>query len=325
MDLGWGLALAEMSRFMTQVPDFARLIEAMSDGMYVVDRTRTITFWNGAAARITGYSEENAVGRRCGDGMLNHIDESGGPMCGTHCPLVATMQDGKTRSTRAYAHHRDGHLVPVRVTAGVLRDESGEIVGAVETFTDDSALAETEKRLEATEQLAMSDPLTGLGNRRFMDQRLKERLSVASVQGSFAVIVVDLDHFKAINDSYSHAKGDEVLSVVARSLRTMVRTGDDVTRFGGDEYVIVTGPMSEDALEAFATRVCIAVNKSWIKDGTSRVPVTASVGATLSRENDTPESLVLRADRALYEAKQNGRDTFALAPPDSDDKATVGA
>lgn len=296
--------------------DHAKLIEAMADGMYVVDRTRTITLWNGAAERITGYDAASAVGRRCGDGMLNHIDESGAPMCGTHCPLLATMEDGQTRTARVYAHHRDGHLVPVRVTAGVLRDESGEVVGAVETFADDSALAASEKRLEETENLAMTDPLTGLGNRRFMNQRLAERLSVAGPQGKFAVLVVDLDHFKTINDSHSHATGDDVLSVVARSLSTMVRTGDDVTRFGGDEYVIITGPMSEDALEAFATRVCIAVNKSWIKDGPSRVPVTASVGATLSRETDTPETLVLRADRALYEAKRSGRDTFALSPPD---------
>lgn len=309
---------------MSQAIDPAQLVEAMSDGIYVVDPERTITFWNAAAERITGYSKEDAVGRHCGDGMLNHIDESGAPMCGTHCPLLATIEDGQTRSTRAYAHHRDGHLVPVQITAAAVRDETGEIVGAVETFTDASAMKATEKRLEATEQLAMTDPLTGLGNRRFMDRRLKERLSVASAEGRFAVLIVDLDHFKTINDTHSHSTGDDVLAVVARSLSAMVRTGDVVTRFGGDEYLIITGPMSVDALEAFAIRVCIAVNKSWIKDGASRVPVTASVGAALSREGDTPESLVARADRALYEAKERGRDTFALAslePGDDEEDA----
>lgn len=105
--------------------DPARVIEAMPDGLFVVDRTRTITFWNGAAARITGYSEENAVGRRwgkeCSTTSMNPV------VRGTHCPLLATMQDGKTRSTRAYAHHRDGHLVPVRVTASVGATLSREI------------------------------------------------------------------------------------------------------------------------------------------------------------------------------------------------------
>jgi len=139
------------------------------------------------------------------------------------------MEDGETRTTRAYAHHSDGHLVPVRVTAGALRDESGEIVGAVETFTDDSAMKATELRLKTTEQLAMTDPLTGLGNRRFLEERLEARLRLADAKGSFAVLVVDLDHFKAVNDTHSHAKGDDVLSVVARSLSTMVRSGDDVS------------------------------------------------------------------------------------------------
>jgi len=314
-----GDRIVEKSGTMGEAIDHARLIEAMSDGIYVVDRTRTITFWNGAAERITGYSKDTAIGRECGDGMLNHIDESGAPMCGTACPLLETMEDGQTRSARVYAHHRDGHLVPVRVTAAALRNEEGEIVGAAETFTDDSAMTATEKRLEATEQLAMTDPLTGLGNRRFMDKRLKERLSAANAEGRFAVLVVDLDHFKAINDTHSHSTGDDVLSVVARSLRTMVRTGDVVTRFGGDEYVIITGPMADDTLEAFATRICIAVNESRIQAGPSRVPVTASVGAALSRDGDTPESLVSRADRALYEAKRGGRDTFALASLEADD------
>jgi diguanylate cyclase (GGDEF)-like protein/PAS domain S-box-containing protein len=306
---------------MNESIDHAKLIEAMSDGMYVVDQSRTITFWNGSAERITGYDQDNAIGRRCGDGMLNHIDEAGNPMCGTHCPLLATMEDGQTRSTRAYAHHRDGHLVPVRVTAGALRDESGEIVGAVETFTDDSAMKATERRLEETERLAMTDPLTGLGNRRLMEERLEARLRLAPTKGSFAVFFVDLDHFKSINDTHSHATGDDVLSVVGRSLSTMVRTGDDVTRFGGDEYVIITGPMSEGALEAFATRVCIAVSKSWTDAGTSKVHVTASVGATLSRETDTPESIVSRADRALHEAKRSGRDRFFLAPREVGEQA----
>jgi diguanylate cyclase (GGDEF)-like protein/PAS domain S-box-containing protein len=296
--------------------DQAQLIAAMRDGVYVVDTTRTITFWNEGAERITGYDKDTVVGRSCGDGLLEHISESGTPMCGTHCPLLATMEDGVSRSASVYAHHRDGHLVPLRVTSGVLRDESGEIVGAVETFTDDSAMKATERRLEATEQLAMTDPLTGLGNRRFMEERLAARLRLAKAKGSFAVLVVDLDHFKTINDTHSHSKGDDVLSVVARSLTSMVRGGDDVARFGGDEYVIVTGPMSKNALGAFAARVCIAVNHSWIKDDTSTLRVTASVGATLSRETDTAESLVLRADCALYEAKRSGRNTFALAPQD---------
>lgn len=107
---------------------------------YVVDTERRIRSWNDAAERIAGYRAEDVVGRPCSDGLLCHVDESGTVLCGDSCPLLETLTDGRERSAKVWLHHRKGHLVPVVIHAAPLRGEAGEVVGAVETFYDDSAL-----------------------------------------------------------------------------------------------------------------------------------------------------------------------------------------
>ena len=152
--------------------DPAALLDTMAEGLYVVDRERIITFWNAAAERITGFTAAEAVGRSCGDGLLSHVDEAGESLCGPRCPLLETMHDGAPLEVRLYAHHASGHLVPVKVTARALRDESGVITGSVETFSDDGEATERDKRLRVAQRLAITDHLTGLGNRRGLEQRL---------------------------------------------------------------------------------------------------------------------------------------------------------
>ncbi len=298
--------------------DYARLLDTMADGMYVVDKNRAIRYWNAGATRISGHERELALGRWCGDGLLNHTDEEGNAMCGSRCPLLATMEDGETRSARVLLHHAKGHVVPVRVTASALRDDDGEIVGAVETFTDASRTAEAERRLKHVEQLAMTDPLTGLGNRRFLDQRLAQHIAEGSDPevSPFSLVMVDIDYFKRINDSAGHAVGDEALVTIATTLRHAVRENDDVCRIGGDEFIILTGPMTDAETEALAARVRTAIGQTRLQTSERSFRVTASLGATQGRSDDTVDSAAARADHALMTAKQSGRDAVVVAPPD---------
>ncbi len=105
---------------------------------YVVDTERRILSWTAAAEQIAGYRAEEVIGRTCSDGLLWHVDESGEVLCGERCPLLETMTDGRERTAKVWLHHSKGHLVPVVVHANALRDDSGTVIGAVETFYDDS-------------------------------------------------------------------------------------------------------------------------------------------------------------------------------------------
>ena len=285
------------------------LLAAMSESVYVVTRDRTITFWNRAAEELTGYPAEEVVGRRCRDNILNHVDDEGQSLCTTRCPLTATMLDGLSRESSIYLHHRDGHRVPVSVRAAPLRDDEGTIVGAVEVFHDDSRYRALEERSLAAEQRSLTDTLTGLANRRQLHNHLQRRWDQFRRYGyGFAVLFVDVDHFKAINDRYGHTAGDEVLTMVASTMKSCTRPSDVVGRWGGEEFLIVANETDTSAAFALAERLRSLIGSSWTYAGEDAVSVTASVGVAVAAPDESVDTLVARADHAMLEAKRSGRD-----------------
>lgn len=285
------------------------LLEAMSEAVYVVDQDRRITYWNRAAEAITGFPCGEVVGRRCRDGILNHVDDAGELMCvDCRCPLFATLHDGKTRRVNAYLHHRDGHRVPVEICAAALRDDSGQITGAVEVFHDDSPRREIAERLSAAEAVSLLDPLTGVGNRRLLLRVLERREAELDRYGhEFAVLFADVDHFKAVNDTFGHDVGDEVLQLVANTLRHCVRTVDKVGRWGGEEFLIIAPILTEEEAISLADRVRLVTSSAWVDTPKGKVSVTLSIGLSVAVKGETYGDALKRADAAMYEAKLTGR------------------
>ncbi len=163
-------------------------------------------------------------------------------------------------------------------------------------------------------QAAVTDPLTGLFNRRYALPHL-ERISKQAVhlKRHFAVFLVDLDHFKAVNDQYGHAAGDAVLAETARRMRENLRPVDLVARIGGEEFLVALPDISAEDAQAFASRLCRLMRERPVslKGDESSIPVTMSIGATLGgacRTDLTVDRLISEADRALYDAKLHGRD-----------------
>jgi diguanylate cyclase (GGDEF)-like protein/PAS domain S-box-containing protein len=289
------------------------VLDNLSDGVYFVDRDRRITYWNKGAERLTGFSAPEVVGRRCRDGILTHCDAAGTQLCGSRCPLLATIHDGRVREAHIFLHHKQGHRRPVSVRAAPLRDEAGAIVGAVEIFNDDSALLDTRRRADGLERRAMTDPLTGIGNRRLAEMTLAGWLEQhRGFDWSFGVLFADVDEFKVVNDTYGHGVGDEALRIVARTLAHGVRQGDTVARWGGEEFVVLTGGADGEALTAVAERLRALVEQSKLFVDRRRVPLTISVGATLVAPGDSADGLIHRADALLYDAKLAGRNRVAL-------------
>lgn len=292
----------------------ARILDSLNDGVYVVNRDRRITYWNRAAERISGFTAEQAVGLRCQDNLLNHIDEDGTALCVGRCPLKETIADGMEREIRVFMHHRDGHLLPVNVHASPLRSPNGTIIGAVEVFRDDTATVVVDEQLRLLERETLLDPLTGVGNRRLLNQSLARRLTDAAVHGtSFALLVADLDRFKRVNDGFGHDIGDLALRTTAQTLANGLRPQDTVCRFGGEEFVVLTGEIDAAGLASFAERLRVLVRECRITahDGTV-ITITASIGAALSRRDDDGDTLFRRADRMLYTAKEAGRDRVRI-------------
>lgn len=203
---------------------FSNVLHSLHDGLYFTDKDRRIIFWNPAAERITGFSAAEVLGKHCCDNILFHVDAEGNNLCESHCPVAKTIDDGQHRDLEIYLHHKRGHRVPVSVRVTPLQDSNGQTTGGVELFTDISNRSATEMRLHELQQLALLDHLTQLANRAYLERELNSRLEEKDRMGiPFAVIFIDIDHFKQVNDTHGHGVGDQVLQLVAKTLTTNAR------------------------------------------------------------------------------------------------------
>ena len=289
------------------------LLENLFDGVYFVDLNRNILVWNKGAERITGYTKAEVIGSCCGHNILRHIDDEGRELCGSGCPLSTTMHDGKLRESNIYLHHKQGYRVPVSVKASPVRDDSGEIIGGLEVFTDNSSAQQIIKELELLKQEAYLDGITGVGNRRYGDMTLKTKIFEHTTHGiPFGIIFLDIDHFKSVNDTYGHTTGDEVIAMVGKTVTSVFRRSDAVFRWGGEEFVAIFHNATDKTLAMLTERLRIFIECSFIiKDG-QKLSVTASIGATLALPDDTPESIIHRADTLMYASKSAGRNCVTI-------------
>ncbi len=290
------------------------MLDTVTDGVYLVDRQRTIRWWSKGAERISGFAAADVVGRRCNANILMHVDAEGRSLCTSGCPLLSSMSTDHREQAQVYLHHKDGHRVPVEVRVAPLRREDGRITGAVEAFTDESAHTADQDRIAALEQLAYVDPLTGVANRRMVIETLEMRLEEHRRYGwPVGLVFLDVDHFKRFNDTWGHEVGDAVLKQVANTLKSCCRPFDTVGRWGGEEFVVIAANVDADGLREVAERFRVMIAQSGIKVDDRIVGVTASFGAALCLEGDTADSLVQRADTLMYDSKQAGRNRVSLA------------
>ena len=292
---------------------FRGILDSLQDGVYFVDVNKRITYWNKGAERITGYRSSEAVGTSCSDKLLVHIDDNGVNLCKAGCPLAQTLLDGRVRETEAYLQHKDGHRLPVFIRVSPLRDSSGQIVGAVETFSDNSSKAALLQRIDQLQKESLVDPLTGLANRRCIDMKLHSRIEEIQRYGwPCGLLFLDIDNFKIVNDTYGHNVGDRVLMMVARTLSSNLRSHDLLGRYGGEEFVAIITNVHTAELHSFANRLRLLVEKSSLDTEYSTIRVTVSVGATVVRPEDTVETAITRADMFMYNSKVDGRNRVSI-------------
>ncbi|WP_374582903.1 diguanylate cyclase domain-containing protein [Pseudoduganella sp.] len=286
----------------------ASVFEATAEGILIVGRDMRIVEANRAFLAMSGYARRELLGQHPRIMQSGRQDaEFYRAMWGR---LLASGQwDGKIWDKR-----RDGSLFAAHVSLSAVRGDDGEVLHYLGLFTD---ITEECLRQEAVEQLAFIDPLTRLPNRRLMRDRLLQALAFAARGGALvAVCMIDLDGFKAVNDTLGHAAGDAVLVEVAGRLQQVVRANDTVARLGGDEFVLLlTGLGAVAEAEEVIERALHAVRAPIVLEGGAVARVSASIGLALYPDDALlPEELLRRSDAAMYAAKRQGRDCCRRAP-----------
>jgi diguanylate cyclase (GGDEF)-like protein/PAS domain S-box-containing protein len=286
-------------------------LDSIGDAVVVCDRDLRVTLLNPVAEAMTGWTEAEAIGRPI-DEVLRLIDLARGdtPLS----PLRIAIRDDRTVALQSdiALRRRDGAETPIEDSAAPIHDSTGQVVGGVMVFRDISELRTMAVKMS---HLAQHDYLTDLPNRVLLHDRLSHAL--AAIAGGFggnagAVLFIDLDHFKTINDSLGHQVGDLVLQEVSRRLVACVRDDDTVSRQGGDEFVVLLDRLGDprDAARV-ADKMLRAMREPVVAEG-QRLHVSLSIGIALfPQDASDARSLLMQADTALYHAKRSGRDQYS--------------
>ena len=288
---------------------YRKLLESMHDAVVFVDSSLRIVLWNRAAERLTGVPAASIEHKHWTPTLVSLRDERGKLIEEGDCPLTQAVKTGvqtlKRLSLSGRSNQRldvDAHLVPVH-------GKSGVSFGAALLMRDASSQITLEQRIQSLHERATRDPLTQVANRsefdrilaNYVESHLERRLSCS-------LILCDLDFFKKVNDTYGHQAGDDVLITFAAMLRRHCRSGDLVARYGGEEFVMLCADCDNATATKRAEELRVEIAELPIA-GISGKSVSASFGVTEVQSGDTPETMLRRADRALYQAKSGGRNT----------------
>ncbi len=291
------------------------ILDQLYDGVYLVDRNRIITYWNKGAERITGYTKQDVVGLSCRDNLLTHINEDGTLLCNDQCPLAACMEDGIPREAHVFLHHARGHRVPVMVRAAPVLNKQNKIIGSAETFSIDTSDSTVRQELHNLRQRVHTDQLTGVSSREYLEGRLHATAAELAYQTGInaGLLFIDIDYFKAVNDQYGHDIGDQALQMVATTLKYNVRKSDLVGRWGGEEFLVLLYDVAnQDEISPIAEKLKKLIETSRLDIENHSIALTVSIGATLFRPDDTPKTVVRRADQLMYQSKNAGRNRVSV-------------
>ena len=282
-------------------------------GMTITDANSVILQVNKAFTEITGYAAHEVIGK------TPRVLSSGRHDSLFYQSMWAEIaQNGKWQG-EIWNRHKDGDVFPEWLTVTAVKDDSGTVTHYVAAFSDISQHKAAERQIR---NLAFYDPLTELPNRRLLMDRLKQALAaLARHKKPGALLFIDLDNFKNINDTLGHHKGDVLLQQVAQRLCNCVREGDTVARLGGDEFVLMLEELDESAPDAAATtelvgmKILTALGEPYLIDD-RECRTSPSIGVTLFTDPlDNVDELLKRADLAMYQAKAAGRNTIRFFDP----------
>lgn len=276
------------------------------EGIIITDSDGRILEVNDSFTRITGYSREEVVGQTPRVLKSDHH----GPEF--YADLWKSLVELGHWRGEVWNRRKSGEVYADLRTISAVKDAEGRTVNYVALFTDVTAMKEHQRQLE---RMAHYDALTGLPNRVLLAERLRQAMAGSRRSGaSLAVVFLDLDGFKAINDQHGHAFGDSLLIAIARRMGAELRAEDTLARLGGDEFVAIqTGMKRPEDIEHFVRRLLAAASAPVTVDGYAPRHISASIGVTIYPQDDSDaDQLIRHADQAMYAAKQAGKNRYQI-------------
>lgn len=298
---------------------YRELTEHMQDVVFQTDTERRITYLSPAWAALTGRPLQEVIGLD----WVSLLDPEDRHRAEGRCVALINQSDLDEPYFEEFrVIHRDGDPLWMVIRANVHRDANGEVIGTIGTMVDISARRAAEQQIH---HMAMHDNLTGMPNRRLLQDRFNQSQArmqrqhlLARNEGGLAFLFLDLDGFKAVNDSYGHDAGDQVLRTVARRFQSQLREVDTLARLGGDEFAVLLEYRGGEQEAAQVAQKLIDVIREPISVGVEVCQLGVSIGITFyPRHGNTLDELISLADKAMYRAKEAGKHCWRIySPPD---------
>ncbi|MEC7814893.1 MAG: EAL domain-containing protein [Pseudomonadota bacterium] len=296
-----------------RLQETASVFRCVDEGIFITNADFVIADVNAAFLTITGYQGREVTGQKA-DSILAHQGQS----ILTTSVLSALDQYGQWQGETRFVHNK-GNLVHLGLSISAILDKRSQVTGYIFLISDITELKDYQRQLES---MAHFDALTGLPNRVLLGDRLDQAMRKADRhQKRLAVLFIDLDGFKKVNDTLGHEGGDELLKMVTRRISSELRDTDTFARFGGDEFIVVLPELSQnEAVDDVVRRILLAVGRQTELAGRP-VEVTASIGVTFYPQKEAldADQLLRQADQAMYAAKQRGRNGFQYFDTDNDE------
>jgi len=289
------------------------ITSVLGEGVYVLDKDGCLAFMNPEAENLLGWTETELLGKNIHD-LIHYQKADGTPLPAKDCPVLQTIHSGKScRIAEEVLTRRDGTLLPVALVSTPII-EKGEVIGSVAAFHDITERKRSQESLrranELLEHKATTDALTGIYNRlKFNDMAEAEIQRTIRHGTPLSLIMMDIDYFKKINDTYGHLCGDCVLREITMLVNRTIRQYDLFARWGGEEFMILSPNNDIENARQLAERLRTEIEDF---DFSSAHSVTCSFGVAEFKEGDNIDSFTKRTDDALYKAKAKGRNRVEL-------------
>jgi len=284
-----------------------KLIDSMHDGVLFVDSQAKILLWNQGAQRLTGVRSDAVVGRQFTPKLLDMCNHGGKRLVQAACPIAQSLSSSTQQRQRLQIKGRQGEHVAIDLHCIPVYTTDGTLLGATVLLQDAQSVVSLEEKCQALHAEVSKDSMTRLANRAEFDRMQALYLEAHNkAKLPCSLIMIDIDHFKVINDTYGHQAGDEALIHLSSLMRRLCRDGDLVARYGGEEFAVLCADCGLVDAAHRAERIRRNLSETTHAQlGNHRL--TASFGVTQLQSGDSPETMLRRADRALLMAKEQGR------------------
>ena len=289
------------------------LLNDLQEAVIIFDPSLRVIFWNTSSEQITGYAREEVLGKPClKNVLLDHANSVISP-CKKDCPALQTLKDGQIRSMEAFLQHKQGYRFPVHIRVIPIKNQEGKVIAALETFQELSPKVSVPQKKTDLQRMGLLDPLTELGNRRYLEMHLNSRLEEMKRYGlSFGILLIDVDDMDKIHEVYGTVTGDKVIKMISRTLASNIRFFEVTGRWNGEQFLVVLLNLNEKKLDLVANKLRLLVAQSYLKDREATIKTTVSIGATLAQFNDSAAGLIARAEKLAEHSKWLGKNKVTL-------------